>query len=70
MLLLPTGIYTAAGVAAVAATVLLLAVLLAHGLAVLLLRDRRRALQSQVPLAAFMIAYTLFGLWLLASPRF
>jgi len=24
---------------------------------------------AQAPLAAFMIAYTFFGLWLLASPR-
>ena len=29
----------------------------------------RRAGLGQAPLAAFMVAYTVFGLWLLASPR-
>ena len=28
----------------------------------------RAAFVSQVPLAALMVAYTLFGLWLLAAP--
>ncbi|WP_088624006.1 hypothetical protein [Oceanicola sp. 22II-s10i] len=46
-----------------------LAILMAHVLALRLYGDGRRALLSQLPLAAFMIAYTLFGLWLLASPR-
>ena len=32
-------------------------------------RDVRRAVLGQAPLAAFMVAYTFFGLWLLASPR-
>lgn len=46
------------------------AVLVAHALALRLYRgDHRAAALSQVPLAAFMVAYTLFGLWLLASPR-
>ncbi|MDF0600666.1 hypothetical protein P1J78_07990 [Psychromarinibacter sp. C21-152] len=47
-----------------------LAVLLAHALAVKAVGDGRRAALSQAPLALFMIGYTLFGLWLLASPRF
>lgn len=46
-----------------------LAILLAHALAVRAAGSRRRALLGQAPLAAFMIAYTFFGLWLLASPR-
>ncbi|WP_428924894.1 hypothetical protein [Marinibacterium sp. SX1] len=46
-----------------------LAILLAHALALRALGSPRRAVLSQAPLALFMIAYTLFGLWLLASPR-
>ncbi len=46
-----------------------LAILLAHGLALRLYQDPKRALLSQLPLAIFMVAYTFFGLWLLASPR-
>ncbi len=46
-----------------------LAILLAHGLALRLYGDPKRALLSQLPLALFMVAYTFFGLWLLASPR-
>ncbi len=46
-----------------------LAVLLAHAIALRELRDPRRAALSQVPLAAMMVLYTLFSLWLLASPR-
>ncbi len=46
-----------------------LAVLLAHAVALRSFADTRRAALSQAPLAAFMIAYTLFGLWLLAAPR-
>lgn len=45
------------------------AILLAHALAVRAFGTSVRATLSQAPLAAFMIAYTLFGLWLLASPR-
>jgi hypothetical protein len=30
---------------------------------------RARAVLGQVPLALFMVAYTVFGLWLLATPR-
>jgi len=46
-----------------------LAIALSHALAVRLLGDGRKAALSQAPLAAFMVGYTLFGLWLLASPR-
>lgn len=46
-----------------------LAILLSHRIALGLTGSHRRAAISQAPLAAFMIAYTLFGLWLLASPR-
>lgn len=45
------------------------AILVAHALALRLYNDRRKATLSQLPLAVFMIFYTLFGLWLLASPR-
>ena len=51
----------------------ILAVMLAHAIA---MREfsgtsnaARSATLSQVPLALFMILYTFFGLWLLASPR-
>jgi len=46
-----------------------LSVLLTHAIAVKLLGTGRRAVTSQIPLAMFMILYTLLGLWLLASPR-
>jgi ABC-type nitrate/sulfonate/bicarbonate transport system permease component len=46
-----------------------LAILMAHALAVRAFGDSCRAALSQAPLAAFMVLYTLFGLWLLASPR-
>jgi hypothetical protein len=46
-----------------------LAILLGHVLAFRLLGSQRGAAVSQLPLAAFMVAYTLFGLWLLATPR-
>ncbi|NNE87358.1 MAG: hypothetical protein HKN27_04720 [Silicimonas sp.] len=45
------------------------AILVAHALALRLYGNRRQATLSQLPLAIFMIFYTLFGLWLLASPR-
>ena len=47
-----------------------LAVMLAHAIALRTFGSNRRATISQAPLALFMIGYTLFGLWLLASPRF
>ena len=45
------------------------AIMLAHALAMKDRPDRRRAVLGQAPLAVFMVAYTVFGLWLLASPR-
>ncbi|MEM1401558.1 MAG: hypothetical protein AAGF58_16840, partial [Pseudomonadota bacterium] len=47
----------------------IMSVLVGHAIAERLLGDARRAAISQLPLSVFMIAYTLFGLWLLASPR-
>lgn len=46
-----------------------LSVILAHALALDLFGSARRAIISQVPLAAFMVGYTFIGLWLLAAPR-
>ena len=46
-----------------------IAILLAHALALQAFGTRRSATLSQIPLALFMVAYTFFGLWLLASPR-
>ncbi len=46
-----------------------LSVLLAHALSLDLFASARRAIISQIPLAAFMVAYTFIGLWLLAAPR-
>lgn len=46
-----------------------LAILMSHALAVKMFGTHRKAALSQIPLATFMVAYTLFGLWLLASPR-
>lgn len=46
-----------------------LSVILAHSIAARLWKNTNRALLSQVPLALFMIFYTLLGLWLLAAPR-
>jgi hypothetical protein len=45
-----------------------LAVLLAHELARRSTVDSRTLLLSQLPLAAVMVGYTLFGLWLLSTP--
>ncbi|AZO25634.1 hypothetical protein EJ070_07165 [Mesorhizobium sp. M1E.F.Ca.ET.045.02.1.1] len=45
-----------------------LAVLVAHGLAARLHSQASRAALSQLPLTLLMIAYTIFGLWLLATP--
>lgn len=46
-----------------------LAILMSHAIALRLFADQGRAAISQLPIAGFMIAYTLFGLWLLASPH-
>jgi len=45
-----------------------LAVLVAHSLAWRLHGEAARAALSQAPLTALMIAYTVFGLWLLSTP--
>lgn len=45
-----------------------LGILLAHELACRAIPDYRAAVLSQAPLALVMVAYTLFGLWLLSSP--
>ena len=45
-----------------------LAVSVAHIMAVARFGATRAALFSQLPLAALMVGYTLFGLWLLAAP--
>jgi len=47
----------------------MLAILLAHAQAVWFFGSHRRAALSQIPVVSFMLLYTLFGLWLLASPR-
>jgi len=46
-----------------------IALLLAHGLALRAGQGTKRAAISQAPIAIFMVAYTVFGLWLLAAPR-
>ena len=46
----------------------IVAVLAAHRLAFRLHRTPRAALLSQFPLTLLMIAYTVFGLWLLSTP--
>ena len=45
-----------------------IAVCVAHRMALDLWNDPRQAAIGQIPLAALMIAYTVFGLWLLAQP--
>ncbi|MBN8931049.1 MAG: hypothetical protein J0G97_03830, partial [Rhizobium pusense] len=45
-----------------------LAVLVAHGLAFRLHPGPAKAAISQFPLTLLMIGYTIFGLWLLATP--
>jgi len=45
------------------------AILIAHKTSRRLFRDRWKAMLAELPLTAFMIAYTIFGLWLLAAPR-
>jgi hypothetical protein len=44
------------------------AVVVAHALALRQHGSLRRALACQVPMTALMIAYTVFGLWLLSTP--
>lgn len=47
----------------------IVAVLMAHGIALETHETPRKAVLSQIPLAFFMVFYTSLGLWLLASPR-
>ena len=47
----------------------ILSIIVAHAAAYSLFKNNKLATISQIPLATFMIAYTLFGLWLLAAPR-
>lgn len=45
-----------------------IAVYLAHAIALRLLGDRKRALRSQYPMLALMILYTVSSLWILSQP--
>jgi len=47
----------------------IIAVMMSHAIALKIFGNARKAALSQLPTAVFMVAYTLFGLWLLASPR-
>ncbi len=47
----------------------IVAVLISHYLAIKYFPILRNSMLLQIPLSLFMIAYTIFGLWLLASPR-
>ena len=60
-------IFLAQAIAVVAGHIL--SIQCAHAVAIRLIGDNRRTVLVQVPLALFMIVYTLFGLWLLATPR-
>ncbi len=44
------------------------AVLVAHLITLRQAENRRTAIAGQAPLAILMVAYTLFGLWLLSAP--
>ncbi len=45
------------------------AILCAHAIAERMVAGRRRAFLAHLPLVALMLAYTLVGLWLLATPK-
>lgn len=47
----------------------IVAVLVSHAIAIDMFRDAKKATLSQVPMAVFMVMYTLMGLALLAAPR-
>ncbi len=47
----------------------LISLLCAHRVVASLVPDNKQAIISQLPLAIFMVNYTLFGLWLLSAPR-
>ncbi|MDB5526453.1 MAG: hypothetical protein JWM58_4216 [Rhizobium sp.] len=44
-------------------------IIMAHLIALRMFDNPRQAVVSQIPLAALMVFYTAFGLWLLATPR-
>lgn len=46
----------------------MIAVYLAHVVALRLFEDYRRALWSQLPMLALMVSYTVFSLWILSQP--
>jgi hypothetical protein len=46
----------------------IIAVYLAHLIALRLLQDPRRVLKSQLPMLALMVLYTVFSLWILSQP--
>ena len=45
-----------------------IAVYLAHGIALHLLQDQKRAVRSQYPMLALMVLYTVLSLWILNQP--
>ena len=45
-----------------------IAVFIAHVTALRVFGTRRRALVSQIPMVALMVAYTTLSLWILAQP--
>ncbi len=47
----------------------ILAVLIGHKVAEMLFSDRREIVRTQLGLSLLMVVYTIFGLWLLASPK-
>ena len=47
----------------------IVATLMAHRIALAHSDNRRKAVISEIPLAVLMVAYTLFGLWLLSTPQ-
>jgi hypothetical protein len=47
----------------------IVATLMAHRTVMAQTEDHRKAVISQIPLAALMVFYTLFGLWLLSTPQ-
>lgn len=46
----------------------IVAVYLAHAVAVGVFPERRAALRSQIPMVAFMVGYTMLSLWILSQP--
>jgi hypothetical protein len=46
----------------------IIAVWLAHVVALRRLRDSRAALRSQIPMLLLMVSYTMLSLWILAQP--